>query len=183
MAEDTTNQVIRRYLQDAIAAESSFDTQLLEFSREGDDAEVQAAFASHAQETQLQYGRLAARLEQLGGSPSAGKSLLAHIFGMAPKMAQVTHTLEERTAQNLVIAYSVEASECAMYEALASVAAAAGDAATERLAREIQEEERRAADKVWSFLPSRSKIAFNMLTAWQTDPAIATRMADDRIGS
>jgi len=185
VADHSRDEVIRRYLQDAIAAEGSFESQLRTFSREGDDAEVQAAFASHAEETQLQHRRLTMRLEELGGSPSAAKGLLAHVFGitpgMSPRIAQATHTPEERLAQNLVIAYSVEASECAMYEALASVAEAAGDAATERLAREIQDEERRAAEAVWGFLPSRAKIAFNMLTAWETDPAITTRAADDRV--
>lgn len=68
-----------------------------------------------------------------------------------------------------------------MYEALASVAHATGDQTTESLAREIQAEEHRAADRVWSFIPSRSKIAFNGLTAWEMDPSVDTRMADDRI--
>lgn len=181
MADSSSDQVIRRYLEDAVAAESSFETQLWAFSREGDDAEVQAAFATHAQETQGQLRRLTGRLEELGGSPSTAKGLLAHLFGMTPKAVQMTHTSEERLAQNLVIAYSVESSECAMYEALASVAQAAGDEQTERLAREIQEEERRTAEKVWSFIPSRSKIAFNLLTAGEMDPAIETRMADDRV--
>lgn len=178
---DSGRALIQRYLQDAVAAESSFETQLLAFSREGDDAEVQEVFATHARETQLQAKRLTARLEELGGSPSTAKSLLAHFFGMSPKAAQLTHTPEERLAQNLVMAYAVEASECAMYEALAGVAGAAGDDVTERLAREIQEEERRTAEKLWSFIPSRSKIAFNLLTAGEIDPSVDTRMADDRV--
>ncbi len=178
---DSTHEVIQRYLQDAVAAESSFETQLWAFSREGDDAEVQDAFAAHARETEVQGKRLTERLKELGGSPSTAKGLLAHLFGVSPKAAQLTHTVEERLAQNLVIAYAVEASECAMYEALAGVARAAGDASTERLAREIQEEERRTAEKLWSFIPSRSKIAFNLLTAGEMDPSVDTKMADDRV--
>ena len=178
---DGRNEVIQRYLQDAIAAESSFETQLSAFSREGDDDEVQAVFAIHARETQAQAQRLTARLKELDGAPSTAKSLLAHIFGMSPKAAQLTHTPDERLAQNLVMAYAVEMSECAMYEALACVARAAGDPQTERLAREIQDEERRTAEKVWAFIPSRTKIAFNLLTAGEMDPAVETRMADDRV--
>ena len=177
---ETGRDVIQRYLQDAVAAESSFETQLMSFSREGDDAEVQTVFATHARETQLQIKRLTARLEELGGSPSAAKDMLAHIFGVTPRTAQLTHTPDERLAQNLAMAYAVEAGECAMYEALAVVAQAAGDTTTEKLAREIQDEERRTAEKVWSYLPSRAKIAFNMLTAGEMDPAVETRMADDR---
>lgn len=178
---DSRNEAIERYLQDAIAAESSFETQLLAFSRDGDDDEVQAAFASHAQETQLQARRLTKRLEELGGSPSTAKSLLAHVFGISPMAAQLTHTPDERLVQNLVMAYGIEMSEYALYEALACVAKASGDVTTERLAREIQDEERRTAEKVWSFIPSRSKIAFNLLTAWEMDPAVDTKMADDRV--
>jgi len=63
-----------------------------------------------------------------------------------------------------------------MYEALAHVAREAGDALTEALAREIQEQEQRAAEKIFHFLPSRSKIAFNVLTADEVDdPAVATK--------
>ncbi len=183
MADNSKDEIIGRYLQDAIAAEGSFESQLWAFSREGEDAEVQGVFADHAEETQSQHRRLAARLQELGGSPSAGKDLLAHLFGISPKIAQAAHLPEERLCQNLVMAYSVEASECAMYEALASVAGAAGDWPTERLAREIQQEELRAAGKFWSFLPSRSKIAFNLLTAWETDPAVETKAPDDRLVS
>ena len=181
MSDNGANDLIRRYLQDAIAAESSFETQLRAFAREGDDAEVQGAFAIHAEETQAQHQRLTQRLAELGGTPSTAKGMLAHIFGLSPKAIQITHTPEERLAQNLVMAYAVEASECAMYEALASVARSAGDEATEQLAREIQAEERRTADKVWSFIPSRSKIAFNLLTAGEIDPSVETKMADDRL--
>lgn len=180
MAE-STEEVLQRYLQDAIAAERSFATQLEAFSREGDDADVQDAFAAHARETKLHGDRLAARLQQLGASASTAKGWLAHLFGMSPKAVQLTHTPEERLAQNLVMAYAIESSECAMYEALANVARAAGDGLTERLAREIQEEEQRAAERIWSFIPSRAKIAFNLLTAGEMDPAVETRMADDRV--
>lgn len=180
MAESSTD-VIRRYLQDAIAAESSFETQLRAFSEHGDDDDVRSAFAQHAEETRHQQDLLTARLEQLGGSPSGAKSIFAHLFGSTPKLAQATHVQEERTAQNLIVAFSVETSECAMYEALASVAAAAGDVATQTLAREIQAQERQTAEKIWHFIPSRAKIAFNMLTPSDIDPSVATRAVDNRL--
>jgi ferritin-like metal-binding protein YciE len=177
----TSNDVIRRYLEDAIAAEKSFETQLQGFAREGDDEEVEAAFAIHAAETRRQYERLITRLEELGGSPSTTKSFLAHVFGLAPKSAQVGHAPEERTTQNLIMAFTVENSECAMYEALAAAAEAAGDEATEKLAREIQADEKQTADKVWRFIASRSKNAFNLLTSTETDPSVNTRAADNRL--
>jgi ferritin-like metal-binding protein YciE len=177
----SSNDVIRRYLEDAIAAEKSFETQLHGFAREGDDQEVQAAFAIHAAETRRQYERLTARLEELGGSASTAKSFFAHIFGLAPKSAQVGHGPEERTTQNLIMAFTVENSEYAMYEAVAAAAEAAGDNVTETLAREIQMEEKHTAEKIWRFIPSRAKIAFNLLTAAETDPSVNTRAADNRL--
>ncbi len=180
MAE-TSQEVIRRYLEDAITAEKSFQTQLQSFAGEGDDEEVRAVFLAHADETGRHSERLTARLKELGGSPSAAKGFLAGIFSSTPKTLQAAHQPQERTAQNLMTVFTIESSECAMYEALATVAAAAGDTATETLAREIQAEERQGAEAVWHFIPTRAKIAFNMLTVGETDPAIATRTSDDRV--
>lgn len=162
MAE-TSADVIKRYLEDAIAAEKSFETQLQGFASEGDDAFAKDAFHQHALETKQQYERLTARLESLGGNPSGAKSLLAHIFGLSPKTAQIGHEKEERTTQNLMMAYAIENSEIAMYEALATTAEAAGDTQTEALAREIQAEEKATAEKVWKLIPGSAAQAFARL--------------------
>lgn len=162
--------VMKRYLQDAIAAEKHIEGQLRSMAQEGDnrtDAEIQQLFRQHADETQRQQQRLTARLEALGGSPSTLKSLVANLFGFAPKGARIGHEEDERTTQNLIIAYAIEQSECAMYEALAIAAAAAGDTATERLARELQLEERSAAEKMWSKIPSCAAEAFRRVTSLQ----------------
>ena len=159
MAETSTD-VIKRYLEDAIAAEKSFETQLQGFASEGDDPVAKAAFHQHALETKQQYERLTARLEALGGSTSGMKSFLAHVFGLSPKAAQLGHEKEERTTQNLMMAYAVENSEMAMYEALATVAEAAGDAQTVALAREIQAQEEATAEKIWKLIPSSAVEAF-----------------------
>lgn len=171
MAE-TSTEVIKRYLEDAIAAERSFESQLEGFSKEGDNPAAQSAFAQHARETRRQHERLTARLEALGGSPSGAKSFLAHVFGFAPKTAQIGHEKEERTTQNLMMAFAVENSELAMYEALATVAEAAGDGVTAMLAREIQEEERATAQKVWSLIPSAANEAYLRVTMGSGDPTI-----------
>jgi ferritin-like metal-binding protein YciE len=164
MAE-TSVEVIKRYLEDAIAAEKSFETQLQGFSKEGDDSAAQAVFHQHALETKQQYERLTARLEALGGSPSGAKSFLAHVFGLSPKAAQIGHEKEERTTQNLMMAYAVENSEVAMYESLACSAEAAGDTETAALARQIQQQERATAEKVWKLIPSAAVSAYQRLTA------------------
>jgi ferritin-like metal-binding protein YciE len=162
MAETSTD-VIKRYLEDAIAAEKSFETQLQGFATEGDDAVAKAAFHQHALETKQQYERLTARLEALDGSASTAKSVLAHIFGLSPKAAQLGHEKEERTTQNLMMAYAVENSEMAMYEALSTVAEAAGDTTTAALARQIQGEEKATAEKVWRLIPNAAVTALERL--------------------
>jgi ferritin-like metal-binding protein YciE len=68
-----------------------------------------------------------------------------------------------------------------MYEALAAAAEAAGDNATEALAREIQAEEKQTANKIWRFIASRAKIAFNLLTVAETDPSVNTKTQDNRL--
>lgn len=168
--------LIRQYLTDAIAAETTFEQQLRSFAAEGDDADVQLAFAEHAAETRLQCDRLQNRLVALGGNDSEAKGSLASLLEFAPKFTQVSESPEQRLVQNLVAAFSIESGECAMYEALAHVARVSGDEITERLAREIQSEQQRAAEKLFHFLPTRSKIAFNLLTAYEIDPAVETKV-------
>ena len=170
MAQESAQDLIRAYLQDAIAAEKNFETQLRAFSKEGDDPVAQAMFSAHADETRLQYEKLEARLEAIGGSTSAVKTMLAHMIGMMPKTAQIGHEKEERTVQNLMMAYTVENGEVAMYEAMATVAQAAGDFGTEQLARSIQQEERETAQKVWHHLPIAAREAFSRIVGIAAAP-------------
>jgi ferritin-like metal-binding protein YciE len=174
VSEDT----VRRYLEDAVAAENGFEAQLRMFASEGDDDEVKTAFAFHAEETRAQCQRLSTRLEQLGGEAPSTQTAVARVLSLAPRTVQIAHAPEERTVMNLIAAYTVEAGECALYEALIEVARAAGDETTVTLARGIQVEAHRAADKLWSFIPSRSIIAYNVLTIGEIDPAVDTKVGE-----
>ena len=180
MAEPAA-QLLTRYLDDAISAERSFETQLRSFAEQGDDDEVQAAFRTHAGQTRTHYERLTHRLEELGGTPSAVKMGMGEVYFVAPKLSLAGQVAEDRIVENLISAVTMETGACAMYQALATVASAAGDSATERLAREIQSEERQTADLLFRFIPSRSKIAFNVVTPHEIDPAIDTKAPDDRL--
>lgn len=86
--------------------------------------------------------------------------MLAHMIGLMPKAAQLGHEAEERVVQNLMMAYTVENSEIAMYGAPAVVAGEAGDFGTEQPARSIQQEERDTAERVWTHLPAAARAAF-----------------------
>jgi ferritin-like metal-binding protein YciE len=176
----SANALITRYLEEAITAGRSFEAQLRGFASDGDDEEVQATFATHADETHQQFERLTERLLTFGEKPSDGRSDLAQAVEAAPKLVG-SGVAEEHIAQNLITAYTIAMAECAMYEALATAASAAGDPETEQLARQIQEQEIKAAGKLWKFIPSRAKIAFNMLTVQEVDPSVETRAADNRL--
>jgi ferritin-like metal-binding protein YciE len=154
------NNPIPRYLEDAIAAEKSFESQLNGFASEACGVEVKNAFAAHAVETKHQYEMLTERLNQLGGEPSAIKSAMAHFFNMAPRAAQIGYSDEERTTQDLIMAYSVENAEVAMYQAMIAVAESIGDNSTATLAKRIQNQERDTAEKVWRLIPGVATHAF-----------------------
>lgn len=179
MAESAV-QLLARYLDDSVTAERNCEKQLRSFAEQGDDSEVQAAFRSLAEQTRTHCQRLTRRSEEVGGTLSVVKSMLADLLERAPKLSQAAHVPEEQVVQNLVAAFTIEIGASAMYEALATVAAAAGDS-TEQLAREIQSEKRQAAELLLRFIPSRSKIAFNVLTPHEVDPAVDTKAPDDRV--
>lgn len=165
MADNSTQDIIKRYLQDAIAAENSFETQLRGFAEEGDDPTVRQLFMQHAEQTKIQIELLTARLGDLGDTPSGIKSFMAHFFGMAPKAASLGHDEAERQTQNLMIAYAVENSEVAMYESLATAAETLGDSQTASLARRIQAEEQDTAKKVWAMIAPSARRSLDKLTA------------------
>jgi ferritin-like metal-binding protein YciE len=165
MADDSIRDVITRYLKDAIAAESSFESQLEGFAKEGDDPAARQLFEQHAQETRIQRERLEARLRDLGDSPSTMKSFMAHMFNFAPKAASIGHDEAERTTQNLMMAYAVEHSEVAMYESLATVAELVGDETTAQLARDIQRQEEETASRVWNMIGPSARRALSKLTS------------------
>ncbi len=143
-------KVIQSYLEDAIAAEKTFETQLQGFAKETDDPVAIRLYKSHADETRGQYDSLTTRLEALGGSASTLKSFMAHVFGFAPKVAQIGHDAEDRQTQNLMMAYAVENAEVAMYESLSVAAELSGDTVTLELVRSIQQQEKATAEKVWA---------------------------------
>jgi ferritin-like metal-binding protein YciE len=173
---ENARDVIIRYLQDAIAAERAFETQLRSFASEADDAEIRVVFSQHAEETRRQHQLLSERLTSLGATPSAGKSFLAGMFGLAPKAAQMGFAQTERDTQNLIMAFSVENSEVAMYESLALVATAGGDAETSQLARSIQKQEQETAERIWALIPRAAERSYRAVVEDATAPKTASSL-------
>ena len=156
----TSKEVIIRYLEDAEAAERNFEDSLLTFSNTGEQNAVKSMFEAASRKAKTQHDRLEARLRQLGGTPSTAKSFLAHVLAMAPTLAQIGHEGAEKNTQHLIACIGAASAEMAMYESLATVAAAAGDTITESLARDLQEEEKVDWDQAWTLLPPSALAAF-----------------------
>ncbi len=146
------DKIICRYLEDAIAAEQGFEAQLQSFARREKDLAARNLFLTHAAETRDQFQRLGGRLRELGGSPSAIKSVIAQVFAAAPRVAQIGSDPAEVLTQNLMVAYSVENAEIGIYDALAEACRLAGDDETEKLALSIQQQEQDMAGKIWTQL-------------------------------
>jgi hypothetical protein len=177
----TSLEVIVRYLRESISAERSLESQFLSCSKDGDDSDVQGYFASCAEHAALHAEMLEVRLAALNAAEHRGSDFLSDLLPATPKAAQFRHTAEERIVQNLVKGYSLSKSASAMYLALQTAAGTASDEQTADLAGRLAIEEWNAADHFWHFLPSRSKIAYNILTAGEIDPSVETRTADDRL--
>ncbi len=138
----TSQELVSTYIQDAEAAERNFEDALATFGKAGDQSPVQSFFQWASAKAKTQHERLEARLRELGGSPSTAKSVLAHILAFSTTAAQIGHEPAEKNTQHLIMCVGAASAEMAMYESLATVAAAAGDSKTEQLARQLQSEEK-----------------------------------------
>jgi len=168
MATTSSSELIQRYLQDAIASERAFEAQLHSMGEQGDNPRIRELFLTHAGETKSQCDRLTSRLQVLGGRPSAAKGIMAHIFGSVPKAGQIGRAEEDKNTHNLIIAYAIEQSEVASYEALKVAAEEVGDIPTANLAEEIQREEQMTAQRIWNLIPANARISVERQTnrAW-----------------
>jgi rubrerythrin len=168
-------------LREALAAEKAVQALFSGFSEQGDDAEVQSAFRTYAADAVRHVSRVAGRLEELHEIAHPKSSVLERVSTIVPELTQMDHLPEEKLLQNLLSAFAVCNGQRALYELLACRARAENDSDTEDLAREIQLQKSRMGEMVWHWIPTRAKIAFNLLTADEVDPSIETRAADNRL--
>lgn len=158
------SEVIVKYLEDAEAAERTFEDALSTFSKSGDQDEVRSMMSGMSIKARTQHERLAARLKDYGANPSTLKSWLAHALAFTPTSAQAGHTAGEKSTQHLMITYAAAAAEMAMYESLASVAETLGDQQTTTLARELQQEEKQDHEMAWRELGRSASDSFRRAT-------------------
>jgi rubrerythrin len=168
-----TQTILNRYMEDAIAAERGMQSQLESFASDGDDDDVKALFAEGARQAQSNADELTARIA--GENPSAIKSAAGAAVSGLQRTAEFLHIQEERTVQHLIAAYSMEMSATGMYLALESVAKAANDIRTSQLAADAGLSASQLAAKLFHLIPTRSIIAYNMLTVTEIDPSVETK--------
>lgn len=155
MAEDSRERLVR-YLDDAWAVEKSLVDVLRDMADEVNDPQVQTCFQEHSVVTHEQEERLEARIRALGEEPSGGKGFLNKMMGKVADAMQGAHDEYDKTSQDLMKAYGTENFECAMYAALEAYANSIGDGETAELARLHMQQERDAADRVWSLIAPTS---------------------------
>jgi ferritin-like metal-binding protein YciE len=149
--EDKTNRIIR-YLNDAWAVEKALVDSLKDMGEEANDPAVRALLLEHSQVTHQQEESLEARIRQLGGETQTYKGYLNQFIAKAGDFMNMGHDQYDRTTQNLMQCFATENFELAMYESLAAFADAVGDAETAQLARQIQQQERETAEKLWPLI-------------------------------
>jgi hypothetical protein len=167
---------------DAAALERSGEQRWRELvAATSDDDDVRSLFEASAASATSNGQRVRRRLLELGFAvESTGSHEPNDILQAAPQIEQNARGVEERLLHNLIFAAADKAGQCALYKSLGAVAALTGDTATGVLVREIEENEQRILERVGHLLPSRAKIAFNMLTISEVDPAVDTKAKDDR---
>jgi ferritin-like metal-binding protein YciE len=174
--------LIPEHLGIAITAEEAFERKIRSFlAAFEDDLDVRAVFVSHADDMKADRISLENRLAELGGRSEQSRNAFSDLAGIAATLGNASHVIEEEAVKNLITAYGLHASERAIAHALASLASAAGDEQTERLAEQFGARATERAERVFSFIRPRSKIAYNMLTPNELDPAVETKVADSRL--
>ncbi|MDQ2773379.1 MAG: DUF892 family protein [Acidobacteriota bacterium] len=173
---DKKLDLLKTHLEDAIAAETGFENRLRDFAADCDDDDVKAAFLSHAGQAGENCQRLTEKVRELGGGISEAETAAASSLGDMPTAALSGHIQEERTVQNLIMAYTLAAGSSSMYEGLRNVATAARQTETATLLHGMQARSASFAGRVFHFIPTRSIIAYNMLTIAEVDPSVETKI-------
>lgn len=151
-------------------------SQLRGLSRDGDDEDVRNLLLEAAKESEARAETLASRLGD--DAPSALKNAVANTFSSLPATAQSGHIEEERIVQNLIAGFTMLQASCGMYRALESAAASLGDGQVTELALSATERNTRLATQMFHLVPTRSIIAYNMLTVSEIDPSVNTKYGE-----
>ncbi len=157
---ETSAEVIRRYLQDAITDSKNTETYLQRVAEESGESDTKQLFQRLALKAQAQHERLSARLTSLGGSPSTIHGFLSQLLGLGSKASPPEHEKGDHTIQSLVATFAAEHGKAALCEAIANMSEAASDYDTAELARSIRNEATESAREIWQVLPIAASAAY-----------------------
>jgi ferritin-like metal-binding protein YciE len=155
------------YLEDAVAAEHSFESQIKSFVKRAEQQpEAQPActlFTEHAKATREDFEHLTRRLQSLGAEPSALKGFFAEVFNAAPKFAGTGHDPNEQLTQDLITLFAIANAQVAICRELQNVAHATEDDTTEALAIAIAQNNQAAADKAWAEIEPAAQVSIGTM--------------------
>ncbi len=145
---------------------------------EGDDEDVQNFFQKQADvaSDEAEYF-----LNYSAGEVD-GTNDLSEFVTQIPLALASARIGEERILQGIIAVFTALNAKRAAFAGLRQLALENGVSDLAEAAAKVEAQAEEAAGCAWHFLPSRSKIAFNMLTLDEVDPAVDTKMAGDRIG-
>jgi ferritin-like protein len=161
---ETSAEVIRRYLQEAITDGKNTETYLQKFANEIDESEAKQLLLRLAVEARKQHEKLAVRLASLGGSSSTIHGLFSQLLGLGSRTSQIGREKNDRIMENLIAVFAAEHGKAALCEAIANMSEAASDHDTAALARSIQDQANASAEKLWQLLPRAASEAYRRST-------------------
>ena len=172
------NEFLRRDLGACVLLCQNAGREFRSLVPEGDDEDVQKFFL---QQADLASDEAEFFLNYSGGEVD-GTSDLSELVTQIPLALATARISEERILQGIIAVFTALNAKRAAFAGLRQVALKTGVSDLARAAAKVEAQAEEASGRAWHFLPSRSKIAFNMLTLDEVDPAVDTKMAGDRIG-
>jgi UDP-glucose 4-epimerase len=142
---DRDEQLVK-YLADVHSIEEQALVQMRSAPRIAGEERLSAIFAQHLAETEVQERRVRERLEAHGAAPSKVKDLAGR--GGALGMLLFARSQPDTPGKLTAHAFAYEHMEIAAYELLRRLAEHAEDEETATVAREIETEEQRMADRL-----------------------------------
>lgn len=166
-------QTLTRSIKDATDFTKILATQLRVLSDNGDDGEVRDFLLRQADTAASERDRL---LQATAGESDSNR-LGVELASKIPLAPFLERTQEEKILDALLVAFSALNVKRAMLTGLRAAADKAGDTDIGKFAADAAASAAQATSEAWRFIPSRSKIALNVLTAGEIDPAVETKTA------
>jgi ferritin-like metal-binding protein YciE len=176
MPTSTIDEQLTQYLTDAHSIEEQALQQLRLAPRMAGDPELATAFREHLVETERHERLVRERLEARDAKPSRFKDAAMRAGGLG--FLLFARTQPDTPGKLAAHAYSFEHLEIAAYELLARVASVAGDRETADVARRIQEDERRMADRLAGAFERAAEASLRALGAAALGERLVKYLAD-----